>query len=84
MLYSEGYLPCPYMDCTNRNVIPIVDLRRHVLNNDWLAHYIRWTRHDKPYYDANEESNNIVGGNDFHTMVCVAMSRNDQIDQNQI
>lgn len=51
-LYKEGYLPCPCTDCTNRNVIPIADLRQHIFMNGWLTHYVIWTKHGERTYDS--------------------------------
>jgi len=79
-LYREGYLPCPCTDCTNRNVLPIAELRRHVFNNGWLAHYVTWTHHGERTYDSiNTEENIVGGGNEMRNLVCAAMGRHEQI-----
>ena len=37
--FEEGKLPCPCVECSNRKVIAITEIRKHVLLKGWASHY---------------------------------------------
>lgn len=47
--YPKGKLPCLCTKCTNMEILPISELRMHVIMNGWLAHYVDWAAHGEPY-----------------------------------
>jgi len=76
--YKEGCLPCPCVDCTNKKIIPIPEMRRHVFLNGWVSHYVNWTYHGERYLehiDIPQATPDLRA--DMRNLVCAAMGRHD-------
>lgn len=58
-VYPYGKLSCLCTQCTNKKIIPIFELRMHVIMKGWFPHYVNWILHGEPYRSSKNSSKSI-------------------------